>query len=290
MIFIDLFKRYIKYHKSAVKPEDKRSYTTIMAYGVKKDLFEHFLGEKGVQKITAQKINMPLMDEYFEYLLRKGYKHDYAMRCTVDLKSVLRFGVRKGIIASHRLSEYFIKKSIVKKPVYISHRELSRIEAFQPTNSTMKKAKDMFLSQCYMGFDYGCLTSVRQHHITLYNGIEYIVKIREKGKEKNPAEACIPYFDKFEKIFKENNYNMGLLCNSGYNVALKDLMKLCDVQTYLMSHTGRKTFAMHMLNTHGYSLEACSKMLGHLSIRTTEIYYARPELKLVHNEHLKHAN
>jgi site-specific recombinase XerD len=55
------------------------------------------------------------------------------------------------------------------------------------------------------------------------------------------------------------------------NKYLKEVAKLCGIQKNLSMHIARHSFATYCL-TLGVPLESVSKMLGHRSIKTTQIY------------------
>lgn len=55
------------------------------------------------------------------------------------------------------------------------------------------------------------------------------------------------------------------------NVNLKEIARLAGIQKNLTFHLARHTFATMTLSR-GVSIESVSKMLGHTSIRTTQIY------------------
>lgn len=56
-----------------------------------------------------------------------------------------------------------------------------------------------------------------------------------------------------------------------FNDRLKDLAKLCGIETNLTSYVSRHSFATHA-KLHKIPVEAISEMLGHTSIKTTQIY------------------
>ena len=60
--------------------------------------------------------------------------------------------------------------------------------------------------------------------------------------------------------------------NQRLNTYLKELADICGITKPLTTHIARHTFATTVLLTNGVSLEATSKMLGHKSIKTTQIY------------------
>ena len=56
------------------------------------------------------------------------------------------------------------------------------------------------------------------------------------------------------------------------NAYLKELADICGINKTLTTHMARHTFATTVLLANGVSMEATSKMLGHNSIKTTQIY------------------
>lgn len=57
----------------------------------------------------------------------------------------------------------------------------------------------------------------------------------------------------------------------GYNKKLKDLAELCKIETSLTSYVSRHSFATQAM-LHHVPLNAISSMLGHSSLKTTEVY------------------
>ncbi|MGB5978294.1 MAG: tyrosine-type recombinase/integrase, partial [Cyclobacteriaceae bacterium] len=64
------------------------------------------------------------------------------------------------------------------------------------------------------------------------------------------------------------------------NSYLKEIGDLCGIQKPISFHTARHTFATTVTLTNGVPIESVSKMLGHSSIRTTQIYARVVEEKL----------
>lgn len=60
--------------------------------------------------------------------------------------------------------------------------------------------------------------------------------------------------------------------NQKLNAYLKELADICDIHKPMTMHIARHTFATTVLLANGVSMEATSKMLGHSSIKTTQIY------------------
>lgn len=56
------------------------------------------------------------------------------------------------------------------------------------------------------------------------------------------------------------------------NSYLKELAERCDIYKNLTFHTARHTFATTVTLLNGVPMETVSKLLGHTSMRTTQIY------------------
>ena len=60
--------------------------------------------------------------------------------------------------------------------------------------------------------------------------------------------------------------------NQKMNEYLKELAGICGIKKNLSMHVARHTFATTVTLTNGVPIETVSKMLGHTSIKTTQIY------------------
>jgi site-specific recombinase XerD len=78
----------------------------------------------------------------------------------------------------------------------------------------------------------------------------------------------------------EKNKLLPVFSNQRYNSYLKELATICNIKKHLTSHIARHTFATTVTLANGISLESVSAMLGHKSIRTTQIYAKVVQSKL----------
>jgi len=63
-----------------------------------------------------------------------------------------------------------------------------------------------------------------------------------------------------------------VLSNSKMNAYLKEVADICSINKHLTFHIARHTFATIVTLNNGVPIESVSKMLGHKSIKTTQIY------------------
>lgn len=56
------------------------------------------------------------------------------------------------------------------------------------------------------------------------------------------------------------------------NTYLKEIEDICSINKKLTMHVARHTFATSITLSNGVPIETVSKMLGHTSLKTTQIY------------------
>ena len=68
--------------------------------------------------------------------------------------------------------------------------------------------------------------------------------------------------------------------NQKLNSYLKEIADVCGIEKNLTFHIARHTFATTVTLTNGVPIETVSKLLGHTSIKTTQIYAKVVERKV----------
>ena len=62
------------------------------------------------------------------------------------------------------------------------------------------------------------------------------------------------------------------MSNQKMNAYLKEIVDLCKIKKPLTIHIARHTFATTVTLNNGVPIESVAKMMGHTSIKTTQIY------------------
>ena len=109
------------------------------------------------------------------------------------------------------------------------------------------------------------------------DGAKWVVKNREKTKSTErvpllpiPLEIIERYKDDY--YCKSKNCLLPVNTNQCYNEYLKEIGLLCGINKYLTTHVARHTFATAVTLENDVPIETVSQMLGHKSIKTTQIY------------------
>ncbi|MBK9043071.1 MAG: integrase catalytic domain-containing protein [Saprospiraceae bacterium] len=99
------------------------------------------------------------------------------------------------------------------------------------------------------------------------------------GKTENVSnvpllEPALEIIEKYKEhpVCVNRNRLLPMKSNQKLNSYLKELADICDITKPITMHIARHTFATTVLLANGVSMEATSKMLGHSSIKTTQIY------------------
>jgi len=161
---------------------------------------------------------------------------------------------------------------------FLTGDELSKIENKRILAPRVEKVRDVFVFACYTGLAYVDVSKLTHDNIvTGIDGMKWIFINRTKTNTK----SRIPLLPKAEEILGKytdlsNEKLEGPIfpdiSNQKMNAYLKEVGDLCEVDKNLTFHLARHTFATTVTLTNGVPIESVSAMLGHKSIRTTQIY------------------
>jgi integrase/recombinase XerD len=165
---------------------------------------------------------------------------------------------------------------------YLGPEDLSKLEKEEIHNKRLKIVRDIFLFSCYTGLAYQELEGLTEKHISKDDeGMTWITGERLKVSQNANTSATgfymIPLHPKAISILEKykgsrEGYCLPVTGNVQYNLMLKEVQALCEIEARLTSHVARHTFATTFTLAKGISLETVKEMLGHSSIRMTEKY------------------
>jgi integrase len=150
----------------------------------------------------------------------------------------------------------------------------------------LREVRDVFIFCCYTGFAYADLYNFEKNAVMIgLDGNYWLSTNRQKTgtKEKVPLlPIALEIIDRYKEHEYCVKYNKLLPVNSNqrYNNYLKELADVCCINKHLTSHIARHTFATTVTLANGVPIETVSAMLGHTSIRTTQIYAKVVESKM----------
>ncbi len=137
------------------------------------------------------------------------------------------------------------------------------------------KLRNLFVFSCYTGLSYADVQHLQKSDIVRgYDGKLWIDRQRIKtGNEFNVPLLDIPLaiLEKYADTSSKDRL-LDIPSNQKVNDYLKELAAMCGIEKPLTFHVARHTFATTVTLENGVALETVQKMLGHKTIRTTQIY------------------
>ncbi|WP_291527970.1 site-specific integrase [Bacteroides sp. UBA939] len=215
----------------------------------------------------------------FEYFLQsKGYHINTIAKHMKHLKRHINIAINKEYIdiQKYAFRKYKIK-TIEYNHTHLSPEELGKLEAFQLTGRYVKyqKTLDGFLFCCYAGMRYSDFVNMKPENIVeIHQEVWLVYKSIKTG-----TEVRLPLYLLFggKGIRILNKYQANLQAffhlrdNSNVNKELIVIARLAGLSKKVSFHTARHTNAT-LLIYNGVSITTVQKLLGHKSVKTTQIY------------------
>jgi len=168
----------------------------------------------------------------------------------------------------------------------LNRTEMENIAKKEFKIERLQHVRDMFLFSCYTGLAYIDLAELTPDNIII--GIDGGLWLAT-NRAKTDTSVRVPLLPQakhlIEKYRKDPRaQNIGtvfpVISNQRMNGYLKEIADICGITKTLTFHIARHTFATTVTLSNGVPIESVSKMLGHTSIRTTQIYAKVMEHKL----------
>ena len=216
---------------------------------------------------------------HFEYYLQaeRGLSINSSGKMIKNLKKVIRDCVDKDWVDKDPFLRFKVKHTDPKIP-HLSSEELKALEEKKIVIERLDIIRDIFLFSCYTGFAYIDVANLTTDHIK--NGIDgrkWLIKCRQKTgiSERVPIlPPAMRIIKKYKGHSKSKNSTklLPIPSNQKVNAYLKELADICGITTQITFHIARHTFASTVTLENGVPIDSVSKMLGHRSIKTTQIY------------------
>ena len=161
---------------------------------------------------------------------------------------------------------------------YLTTAELTRLESKKLTIERIAYVRDLFVLSCYTGLAYIDVMELTPDNLVY--GIDNNQWIKTT-REKTRIPVNVPLLPQAARIIEKYKTHpkavaggtlLPHISNQKLNSYLKEVADLCDINKILTYHVARHTFATAVTLSNGVPIETVSKMLGHTTIRTTQIY------------------
>lgn len=221
----------------------------------------------------------------FDYYLRTVKPKDHIqpinnnglMKHMQRFRKILNLGVKLEWLQKNPFDSYEIAFDKTERG-FLTPIELEIIDKKEIASKRLEFIRDLFVFSCYTGLSYIDAVNLRVSSLILgIDGQKWISTRREKTNTplKIPIlPRALEIIEKFKSDPRSLNREtvFPLISNQKVNSFLKEIAVLCEIDKRLTFHLARHTFATTITLSNGVPIETVSKLLGHHSIATTQIY------------------
>ncbi len=229
--------------------------------------------------MTFVDIDYKCICDFDNFLKGEGYAINTIAKFMKIFRRFVNLAIDEEMMTSYPFRKYHIKTENVQKQS-LTERELHRIEnKVGEENLTEEENKIIkgFLFSTYSGLRFSDVLQITKQHIkTMYRNKWVIMRM-----QKTDHEVRIPISKMFNgkavSVIQESKTTTGKLfhlpCNARCNLILHRVLKRFGIHRHITFHCARHTCATILLSK-GVSLSVIQHILGHQSIKTTQVYSA----------------
>lgn len=281
LLFTDFFRDHI-----AELREKKSEYSigTINHYVKTQTHLHRFLKLNGWSNLKLTEFNKKILERFEHYLLITPNKQTgRAMNGNTSttyirkIKASINVAIRKDLLQTNPFLGFKIKSFRQANKVFLTTEDLELLKQHDlGGNLSLQRVKDIFLFSCHTGLRHSDVVQLNESMISRdSDGLLWISLVQQKTGDI----VDIPMLDYASKIYMKyedyrasnNGIALPVLTNQKVNAALKVIANLLGINKNISFHSGRHTFATVSLEL-GVDLKTVSGLLGHSSIKSTEIY------------------
>ncbi|SKB55363.1 Site-specific recombinase XerD [Salegentibacter holothuriorum] len=252
---------------------------TLQRYNACKKHIEDYLAFRyKTRDMPVEEVDHQFITGFDHYLKsEKDCAHNTAQKYIVNFKKIIRIAYANQWIEKDPFFHWKGKWKSSERE-YLTDAELQCMVEQEFDLPRLDMVRDAFVFCCYTGLAFADVEKLSEDDIiTDINGKKWIKTKRQKTK----SLSSIPILDVPQVILdkykdhprvKSGKEVIPILSNQKYNSYLKEIANACGIKKNLTTHLARHTFATTVTLSKGVPIESVSKMLGHRSLKTTQIY------------------
>ena len=231
-------------------------------------------------QVSFDDLTFNFLCDFEHFLLEQKYHRNTIAKHMKHLKRYVNLAINKDLF---ELQKYPFRKYKIKymesKRGHLTPEELGRLEKVAPKlQRTLRRTLDMFLFSCYTGLRFSDIVNIRPDNFHLiddklwlvYSSVKTDVNVRLPLFLLFDGKALAVY-ERYRKRYSRTLFGVSVSANSNVNKQLKRICRLAEIDKRLSFHMARHTNATLLLYN-GANITTVQKLLGHKSVRTTEIY------------------
>lgn len=271
---LSVFKQYNdEYRKQVGKVKSLRSYFKYCT--VYKHLQEFIKHQYGVDDIALRDLS-PSHIADFEFFLRVEKKHctNTVWSYMMPFRSIVHKAINNGLLQTDPFCFYRIAKEDTKRE-YLSIEEIKMLINGSFKKKSYELIRDLFIFCCFTGLSWRDMYNLTPENLQVsFDGHLWIKCIRQKtGTETNIRllDTATYIIDKYKNKVDDNKL-LPVPCYANCRHGIKVIAKTCGIKKNVCWHQSRHSYATTICLSNGVPIETLSKLMGHTSIKTTQIY------------------
>lgn len=219
-------------------------------------------------------ITYSFLKDFEVYLREKGNGINTVAKHLRQLRTLVNEAINQGYIHA---DAYPFRKFKIKQErgrhEFLTPDELKKLENLEVNDRKLRHVLDAFLFCCYVGLRYSDFCQLTPANFIRVNGKKWL----HFKSIKTGIELRLPLHLLFEgkALAILDRYNIAefasLGSNSEVNKALSVIAGMARIKKHVTYHTARHTCATLLIHQ-GVPITTVQKLLGHTSVKTTEIY------------------
>lgn len=219
-------------------------------------------------------ITYSFLKDFETYLREKGNGVNTVAKHLRQLRTLVNEAINQGYIHA---DAYPFRKFKIKQEKgrheFLTPDELRKLENLEVEDRKLRHVLDAFLFCCYVGLRFSDFCQLTPANFIRVNGKRWL----HFKSIKTGIELRLPLHLLFEgkALTILDRYNIeefaSLGCNSDVNKYLAQIAGMARIRKHITYHTARHTCATLLIHQ-GVPITTVQKLLGHTSVKTTEIY------------------
>jgi len=198
---------------------------------------------------------------------------------------------RKKVLHENPFQDITLKQQEGKRQ-YLTETELGQLRQLHYKKESRERLTlDVYLFSVYTGVRFGDLATLRKSDIQLagtYPNLSIRMQKTKKQIQLGLNQQALSVISKYVKTSKNGDYVFPMLkgltsfdpdriktkigsVNAWMNILIKTIVKDAGINKHISMHTARHSHAVLSLDK-GANIYTLSQMLGHSSVKTTELY------------------
>lgn len=219
-------------------------------------------------------ITYSFLKDFEVYLREKGNGINTVAKHLRQLRTLVNEAINQGYIHA---DAYPFRKFKIKQEKgrheFLTPDELKKLENLEMSDKKLRHVLDAFLFCCYVGLRFSDFCQLTPANFIRVNGKRWL----HFKSIKTGIELRLPLHLLFEgkALSILDRYNIAefasLGSNSEVNKCLAQISEMARIKKHITYHTARHTCATLLIHQ-GVPITTVQKLLGHTSVKTTEIY------------------